>query len=170
MAVNLRITPPTPKTHPDLPLWNLGYSPEDVYDAFFPKNFRFVGNPDRPAVCGTFGRREEHLWRFEYVILPSEDANEMAKQPRATKIIFPYLTHPGHIYGLVPDSAWLPPFSSSHRLRDPIGFPVDCIDVLRSRPFTFAARSCNKWSLGRVILCGDAAHVMPPCTSRLHLI
>ena len=42
-------------------------------------------------------------------------------------------------------------------------WPIDCIDCIRSRPFSFSARSCNKWSLGRVILCGDAAHVFPPC-------
>jgi 2-polyprenyl-6-methoxyphenol hydroxylase-like FAD-dependent oxidoreductase len=42
-------------------------------------------------------------------------------------------------------------------------WPVDCIECIRSRPFSFSARSCNKWSLGRVILCGDAAHVFPPC-------
>lgn len=28
----------------------------------------------------------------------------------------------------------------------------------------FSARSCNKWSKDRVILCGDAAHVFPPCS------
>lgn len=44
-----------------------------------------------------------------------------------------------------------------------VSFPEDCIQIIRSRPFTFSARSCNKWSLGRVILCGDAAHVFPPC-------
>lgn len=42
-------------------------------------------------------------------------------------------------------------------------FPEDCIEVIRSRPFTFSSRSCNKWALGRVLLCGDAAHVFPPC-------
>jgi 2-polyprenyl-6-methoxyphenol hydroxylase-like FAD-dependent oxidoreductase len=46
-----------------------------------------------------------------------------------------------------------------------IHFPWDCIEILRSRPFTFSARSCNKWAVGRVILVGDAAHVFPPCES-----
>lgn len=49
-------------------------------------------------------------------------------------------------------------------LRDDVQFPEDCIEVLRSRPFKFSARSCNKWAIGRVILAGDAAHVFPPCT------
>lgn len=43
-------------------------------------------------------------------------------------------------------------------------FPADCIEVLRCRPFRFSARSCDKWAVGRVIVCGDAAHVFPPCT------
>ena len=43
-----------------------------------------------------------------------------------------------------------------------VQYPDDCIEVVRSRPFTFSARSCNKWALKRVILCGDAAHVFPP--------
>jgi len=41
-------------------------------------------------------------------------------------------------------------------------WPSDCIEWIRSRPFSFSARSCNKWSLNRTILCGDAAHVFPP--------
>jgi 2-polyprenyl-6-methoxyphenol hydroxylase-like FAD-dependent oxidoreductase len=50
-------------------------------------------------------------------------------------------------------------------LEDEVVFPEDCIKTLRARPFRFAARSCNKWSDGRVIICGDAAHVFPPCKS-----
>ena len=44
-----------------------------------------------------------------------------------------------------------------------VRYPRDCIEILRSRPFKFSARSCNKWALNRVILCGDSAHVFPPC-------
>lgn len=47
-------------------------------------------------------------------------------------------------------------------LKEDVAFPKDCIELLRSSPFTFSARSCNKWALGRVILCGDSAHVFPP--------
>lgn len=65
----------------------------------FPRDFRFIGNPDRPAVCGTFGRRDEHLWRFEYVVSPGEDANEMVTQSKAAQVIYPYLTHSGYDYG-----------------------------------------------------------------------
>lgn len=70
----------------------------------------------------------------------------MASREETQKIIFPYITHPGNRYGLSQD----------------VMFPEDCIEVLRSRPFSFQARSCNKWAEGRVILAGDAAHVFPP--------
>lgn len=50
------------------------------------------------------------------------------------------------------------------RLSQDVRFPEDCIHILRSRPFRFAARSCNEWFRDRVALCGDAAHVFPPCT------
>lgn len=70
----------------------------------------------------------------------------MASLEETRKIIYPYITHPGSWYGL----------------EQPIRFPEDCIKTLRSRPFSFVARSCNKWSLGRVVLAGDAAHVFPP--------
>lgn len=146
VALNWNIRLPTPETHPDFPLWTLGYSSEEVYDMFFPKDFRFLCNPERPAVCGRFGRPEDRLWRFEFVVAKGEDGVEMSKKENIKKVVFPYITHPGSRYGLSED----------------IVFPEDCITVLRCRPFRFAARSCNKWALGRVMLCGDAAHVFPP--------
>lgn len=146
VALNWQITLPTEKTHPDFPLWRLGYTPEDVYDAFFPKQFRFLCNPKRPSVCGRFGLPLDRLWRFEFVVLDGEDGQRMASPEETARIIYPYITHPGSRYGL----------------EQPVRFPGDCIKTLRSRPFSFVARSCNKWALGRVILAGDAAHVFPP--------
>ncbi|KAK5058131.1 hypothetical protein LTR69_007128 [Exophiala sideris] len=148
VAVNYHMDLPTPETHPDFPLWKLNYTPLDVYDAFFPTGFRFIGNPDRPSVCGTFGPRKERLWRFEFVVDvdKGEDPNEMATYEKMSEVIFPYLTHPGQRY----------------HLEAPVQYPNDCMHLLRSRPFSFSARSCNKWSVGRVMLCGDSAHVMPP--------
>ncbi|KAJ5681967.1 uncharacterized protein N7477_001907 [Penicillium maclennaniae] len=128
------------------PLWKLGYSSEDVYDQFFPKDFRFLCNPRRPAVCGRFGQTKDRLWRFEFVVQAGEDPEEMSTPHKIRDIVFPYLRHSGARYGL--DTG--------------VEFPTDCIKVLRSRPFRFAARKCNKWAMGRVILCGDAAHVFPP--------
>jgi FAD binding domain len=146
VALNWHISLPTRKTHPDFPLWNLGYTAEDVFDLFFPNEFRFLCNPRRPAVCGRFGPPADRLWRFEFVVRKGEDPMAMAEPESTSKIIHPYITHPGSRYGL----------------SSPVQYPTDCIRTLRSRPFCFSARSCNKWALGRVILAGDAAHVFPP--------
>ncbi|KAL4868871.1 hypothetical protein BDV12DRAFT_196849 [Aspergillus spectabilis] len=146
VALNWKITLPTPETHPNFPLWERGYTPEQVYDLFFPPNFRFLCNPKRPAVCGRFGLPGDRLWRFEFVVQQGECAERMASQEALQSVVFPYITHPKNRYGLSQD----------------ITFPADCIQTLRSRPFVFSARSCNKWALGRTILCGDSAHVFPP--------
>ncbi len=34
VAANLKITPPTPETHPDLRVWKMDMSSEEVYDLF----------------------------------------------------------------------------------------------------------------------------------------
>ncbi|KAL4877857.1 hypothetical protein BJY04DRAFT_209598 [Aspergillus karnatakaensis] len=146
VALNWEITLPTPETHPAFPLWSKGYTPEQVYDAFFPTHFRFLCNPDRPAVCGRFGLPQDRLWRYEFVVHGDEDGEHMATPEMIRKVVFPYITHHGGLYGLDQD----------------VQFPEDCIRVLRSRPFRFSARSCNRWAQGRVVLCGDAAHVFPP--------
>ncbi|KAJ5679876.1 monooxygenase [Penicillium macrosclerotiorum] len=146
VALNWKLHLPTKDSHPSFPLWTLGYTPEQVYDLFFPSDFRFLCNPNRPAVCGRFGRPEDRLWRFEFVILPGEDEMEMAGRDKVREVVYPYLTHLGSRFGL----------------EGAIEYPEDCIEVLRCRPFRFSARSCNKWALNRVILCGDAAHVFPP--------
>lgn len=146
VALNWQITLPDEKSHPDFPLWQLGYTPTEVYDLFFPKDFRFLCNSKRPSVCGRFGLPADRLWRFEFVVQKGEDGNRMASPEETRKIIYPYITHPGSRYGLA----------------QPVRYPEDCIKTLRSRPFSFVARSCNKWALGRVILAGDAAHVFPP--------
>ncbi|KAF4219349.1 hypothetical protein CNMCM8980_003080 [Aspergillus fumigatiaffinis] len=146
VALNWEITLPTPQSHPNFPLWELGYTPEQVYDLFFPPNFRFLCNPNRPAVCGRFGLPNDRLWRFEFFVQPHEDGYHMATREMIQTIVFPYITHSGSQYGLPGD----------------VQFPQDCINILRSRPFTFSARSCNVWAKDRVILCGDSAHVFPP--------
>ncbi|KAL6884457.1 hypothetical protein GGI43DRAFT_322659 [Trichoderma evansii] len=147
VALNWKISLPSPETHPDFPLWEKGYTPQKVYDEFFPTDFRFICNHVRPAVCGRFGLDSDRLWRFEFLVRSGEDAMDMAKPNQIAKVVHPYITHPGSRYGLKTKQ---------------IQYPVDCVEVLRCRPFRFSARSCNKWSLGRVVLCGDAAHVFPP--------
>lgn len=99
VAMNWRITLPTPETHPKFPLWRFGYSPEDVYDLFFPRDFNFICDPARPSVCGRFGRTEDRLWRYEFVVKDGEDGQQMSTFEEITKIVFPYLTHRGSRYG-----------------------------------------------------------------------
>ena len=99
VAVNWKMTFPTPEKHPEFPLWQLGYTPDQVYDLFFPVEFRFLCNPNRPAVCGRFGQPEDHLWRFEFVVRKGEDGNELSTESKLHDIILPYLTHPGQRYG-----------------------------------------------------------------------
>jgi hypothetical protein len=99
VALNWHLTLPTPETHPTFPLWKEDYSPEDVYDLFFPRDFNFICDPARPSVCGRFGRTEDRLWRFEFVVKDGEDGHKMATPEETRKIIMPYLTHRGSRYG-----------------------------------------------------------------------
>ena len=92
------MTLPTPKTHPSFPLWTLGYTPKQVYELFFPAEFRFLCNPQRPAVCGRFGPPEDRLWRFEFVVAENEDSMEMCTPAKIEEIVAPYITHPGKRY------------------------------------------------------------------------
>lgn len=147
VAMNWRMSLPTPETHPDFPLWEKGYTPQQVYDAFFPADFRFICDPQRSAVCGRFGLPEDRLWRFEFVVLHGENPQAMAMSEKMAEIVYPYITHPGERHGVAAPE---------------VQFPTDCIEVMRCRPFRFSARSCNRWALDRTILCGDAAHVFPP--------
>lgn len=101
VAMNLHLTLPTPETHPSFPLWKLGYTPEQVYDQFFPPNFRFLCNPDRPAICSRFGIPKDRLLRFEYVVQSGEDGKTMASVKEVEKLVYPYLKHPGKRYGYV---------------------------------------------------------------------
>src|ERR1700712_4742213 len=94
VAVNWRMKVPTLDTHPEFPLWKLGYSSEEVFDLFFPNHFRFLCNPERAAVCGRFGLLEDRLWRFEFVVKPGEDGEELSNDQNLKKIIHPYITHP----------------------------------------------------------------------------
>lgn len=98
VALNWEIILPNETTHPYFPLWSLGYTPEQVYDLFFPTNFRFLCNPKRAAVCGRFGLPSDRLWRFEFVVLQNEDGEEMARPEMIKEIVFPYITHKGSRY------------------------------------------------------------------------
>ncbi|KAB5515387.1 putative monooxygenase [Coniochaeta sp. 2T2.1] len=68
LAANLEIRPPTPETHPEFPLWKLGFTPEEVYDLFWPKFWHFCSPPGNPTACGRFGPHEARLWRHEIAL------------------------------------------------------------------------------------------------------
>jgi hypothetical protein len=75
-------------------------SPQQVYDLFFPIDFRFLCNHQRPAICSRFGLPEDYLWRFEFLVSPEEDGEVLAGPEKMRDIVFPYITHKGSDYGL----------------------------------------------------------------------
>jgi 2-polyprenyl-6-methoxyphenol hydroxylase-like FAD-dependent oxidoreductase len=147
IAANLRITLPTPETHPDFPPWATGMTPEDVYDLYWPKGWHFCSPPGKPVACGRFGPHESGFWRHEF-----EERYANDKVIDAEKLLWenlmPMITQSGDNKG--------------HRFGKDVVYPRDCIKVLRCRPFTFTHKVVNRWFYKRTILIGDAAHVFPP--------
>ena len=86
-------------------------------------------DPRRPTtiVPGGPGRR-----RWEFMVLPSEDKSEIAKEASAWRLLKPW--------GLTPGNAKLE----------------------RSAVYRFQARYTEQWRKGRCMIAGDAAHLMPP--------
>jgi len=86
-------------------------------------------DPKRPTtlVPGGPGRR-----RWEFMVLPDESAEEIAR----------------------PESAW--------RLLEPWGLRPDNAKLERSAVYRFQARWAKQWRVGRCMIAGDAAHLMPP--------
>ena len=97
--MNWEIHPPTRETHPEFPLWRLGFTSDEVYDLFFPSDFRFLCNPSRAAVCTRFGSLTDRLWRFEFVVQPGENPEDMATDHTVREVVLPYLRHRGSRYG-----------------------------------------------------------------------
>ncbi|KAI1047353.1 hypothetical protein LB505_012766 [Fusarium chuoi] len=147
IAANLKMKLPTPETHPEFPLWKLGYSPQEVYDLFWPVGWHFCTPPGKATASGRFGPYEERLWRHEFAqeaALIKDNSEELLLEH-----ITPMIT-------LEEDS------SRSHKFGGPVCYPRDCIEILRCRPFHFVHKVVNRWFSGRTILIGDAAHVFPP--------
>lgn len=145
IAANLHIKLPTEKTHPDFPLWDLGYDSQAVYDLFWPQEWHFCRPPGKPTACGRFGPQADHLWRHEFAVPEWEESMD------AVKIFWEQLTP------MITRPISLPGGTTA-----PITFPTDCIEILRCRPFSFSHRVVNRWFAGRTALIGDAAHVFPP--------
>jgi 2-polyprenyl-6-methoxyphenol hydroxylase-like FAD-dependent oxidoreductase len=70
--------------------------------------------------------------RWEFMRLPHEDLQELNDEPRAWELLASWDVHPGNA-----------------RLE-------------RHAVYTFAARHAEVWRRGRVLIAGDAAHLMPP--------
>lgn len=83
VAANLRICLPTPRSHPDFPLWGLGYAPEAVYELFWPAGWHFCAPPGKPTAAGRFGPPGERLWRHEF----REEGQDAASGERALALL-----------------------------------------------------------------------------------
>ncbi|KAI1635446.1 monooxygenase-like protein [Biscogniauxia mediterranea] len=147
VAANLKLTLPTPRTHPDFPLWDYGYTPEGVYDLFWPKGWHFCSPPGKPTAAGRFGPHEKRYWRHEFAQNDWDDS--MSVEDLFWEHITPMITRKGdELIGAFPCGE--------------VAYPRDCIEIRRCRPFRFTHKVVNRWFDDRTILIGDAAHVFPP--------
>jgi 2-polyprenyl-6-methoxyphenol hydroxylase-like FAD-dependent oxidoreductase len=144
IIANLRLTLPTPETHPDFPLWSIGLTPKQVYDLFWPKDWHFCSPPGPPTACGRIGRYDDFLWRHE--IAPERIDND------------PQMIIMGHILSIVTRTI----DEAGNKFPGPVTYPEDCIEILRCEAVNFVQKTVNKWFHNRTILVGDAAHVFPP--------
>jgi 2-polyprenyl-6-methoxyphenol hydroxylase-like FAD-dependent oxidoreductase len=146
VAANLQMSLPTPETHPEFPLWRLGYKPQEVYDLFWPDGWHFCSPPGKATASGRFGPHSERFWRHEFRQDDWDDG--MDAEALLWEHITPMITREedttGRKFGLS------------------LSYPRDCIKVLRCRPFRFTQKVVNRWFHKRTVLIGDAAHVFPP--------
>ena len=150
VASNFAIRLPTAGSHPDFPLWKHGYTPDEVYDLFWPKGWHFASPPGRPTATGRFGPHNDRTWRHEFKIEESEKYGQpMYSEELLWQHLAPNITQTG-------DRARNIDFG------EPVCFPRDCIEILRCRPFAFTHKCVNKWFHESTMLVGDAAHVFPP--------
>lgn len=146
VAANLKISLPSRQSHPEFPLWNEGYTPDDVYDLFWPKGWHFCSPPGKATAAGRFGPHEERLWRHEF---RQDDIDDSVKAEELLwEHITPMITRERDNQG--------------YKLSQPVTYPRDCITILRCRPYRFTHKVVNRWFDKRTILIGDAAHVFPP--------
>ncbi|KAI0161534.1 monooxygenase-like protein [Xylariaceae sp. FL1272] len=146
VAANLKMTLPTPQTHPDFPLWKMGYTPEEVYSLYWPEGWNFASPPGKPLAAGRFGPHEARLWRHEFAQNDWDDSMD------SEELLWEHLT----------PMITLKKGKNGEDFPGEVTYPRDCIDILRCRPFRFTHKVVNKWFDNRTILIGDAAHVFPP--------
>jgi 2-polyprenyl-6-methoxyphenol hydroxylase-like FAD-dependent oxidoreductase len=100
-------------------------------DIEFSPNIGQICDPARPRMLMPLGATHR---RFEWMLLPDEQIDEMER----------------------PEAAW--------PLLEEFGVRPDTHEIARQVVYTFEARIAERWRLanGRVLLSGDAAHTMPP--------
>jgi 3-(3-hydroxy-phenyl)propionate hydroxylase len=85
-----------------------------------------------PRRAATFMALPGDRYRWEFLMRPGETAGELAD--RVDELTSPWRT----------------------------GAPSSALEVVRAVEYTFRARLAERWRDGRVLLLGDAAHLMPP--------
>jgi 3-(3-hydroxy-phenyl)propionate hydroxylase len=85
-----------------------------------------------PRRAATFMHLTGDRYRWEFRLRSGEHADDLARPDRLAALLAPWLGG---------DAGW---------------------SVLRSAEYVFRARIADRWRAGRVLLLGDAAHLMPP--------
>ncbi|GAB2695418.1 bifunctional 3-(3-hydroxy-phenyl)propionate/3-hydroxycinnamic acid hydroxylase MhpA [Kitasatospora kifunensis] len=122
--------------HLDVPVTDLGFSYEWLLcDVELREPGEFI--PTNVQICDparptTLVGSGPGHRRWEFMRLPGERAAELNR----------------------PETAW--------RLLAPFGVTPETATLLRSTTYIFQARWAEQWRVGRVLLAGDAAHLMPP--------
>lgn len=85
--------------------------------------------PKRPYVCL---RLPYGLRRWEFMLFPGEDGDQMLQPEKVTELLRNHVSHP------------------------------EKLNVIRARVYTHNSRVAESFVIGRVCLAGDAAHITPP--------
>jgi len=86
-------------------------------------------DPERPYVCA---RLPYGLRRWEFMLFPGEDEEEMLRPERVQELLTPHVPDPSRL------------------------------NIIRARVYTHHSRVARSFRAGRVFLAGDAAHLTPP--------
>jgi 3-(3-hydroxy-phenyl)propionate hydroxylase len=97
-------------------------------DIELPERPHHICDPRRPV---TFIVNKDNRRRWEFMVLPGEDPDEMARPETVWKLLRPWLA------------------------------PGDA-EIYRCVAYTFHALLADRWRNDRLLIAGDAAHLMPP--------
>jgi 2-polyprenyl-6-methoxyphenol hydroxylase-like FAD-dependent oxidoreductase len=121
LAANVRITLPTPQSHPDFELWSLGYASEELWDLFWPDGFHFCNHPTKPVATGRFGPTNDKYWRFEYELPEGYKTDDWEADLK--REISPHITIPAKRFR-----------NASNLNVSQVTFPWDCVEIVRCQP------------------------------------